>query len=232
MLGKISWQLHRRIADAIGYFANCSLGQDASASSGVVNKALKVGLLYQLHSIRIKGAIRIAEALLQQSSTTSSSDVDVDHDFDGLESDLLCLEACCFHRADDASPVDHYDPAPLAAEITHASRIRGVIADACLALRHCRRLDAYDFKSPYRLAKTILQASKLDIYEDLIDGSVSFLSPNNALNLAFDEIWKLFDKRRPQIVAIWCVETTANRFEQLLQRTIKFEALRKKVIPM
>ena len=47
---------------------------------------------------------------------------------------------------------------------------------------------------------------------------------------AFSESGKLFDKKRPQIVALWCLETATNGCERILQRTYKFDSLRRKMI--
>lgn len=40
----------------------------------------------------------------------------------------------------------------------------------------------------------------------------------------------LFDKKRSQIVAIWCVEISNSGFDQIIQRTLKFDHLRKKYL--
>jgi hypothetical protein len=47
---------------------------------------------------------------------------------------------------------------------------------------------------------------------------------------AFNESAKLFDKKRLQIVALWCLETAANGCDRILQRTYKFDTLRRKMI--
>ena len=47
---------------------------------------------------------------------------------------------------------------------------------------------------------------------------------------AFNESQKLFEKKRLQIVALWCLETATNGCERILQRTYKFDSLRRKII--
>ena len=47
---------------------------------------------------------------------------------------------------------------------------------------------------------------------------------------AFNESQKLFEKKRLQIVALWCLETATNGCERILQRTYKFDSLRRKMI--
>ena len=50
----------------------------------------------------------------------------------------------------------------------------------------------------------------------------------DGVKAALGEVTKLFDKKRPQIANIWCNETTLSRYEQLFQRTLKFDKLRRK----
>jgi hypothetical protein len=67
-------------------------------------------------------------------------------------------------------------------------------------------------------------------------------------NSAFIELKKLFDKKRSQVVAIWyvdssdfcrppslvsvvrCLDMASNWWDKVLQRTVKFDALRRKIV--
>ena len=51
-----------------------------------------------------------------------------------------------------------------------------------------------------------------------------------SLQGAFNESQKLFEKKRLQIVALWCLESATNGCERILQRTYKFDSLRRKMI--
>jgi hypothetical protein len=53
-----------------------------------------------------------------------------------------------------------------------------------------------------------------------------FISRVNSLQV----LRPLFDKKRSQIVAIWCVEVSSSGFDQIIQRTLKFDHLRKKYL--
>lgn len=51
------------------------------------------------------------------------------------------------------------------------------------------------------------------------------------LNLALDELHKLFEKKRSQVVSIWTVESAASAFDSLLRRRLsKYDQMREKVM--
>jgi hypothetical protein len=60
--------------------------------------------------------------------------------------------------------------------------------------------------------------------------TLSSLGIKISFDHAFIESAKLFDKKRPQIVALWCLETATNGSERILQRTYKFDSLRRKYV--
>jgi hypothetical protein len=171
--------------------------------SFVNNKPLKVALLYQMHSLRSKS---VMDYLMTKRIPE--------------EQVFLALERTSFSTMIDSLELPE-------ARRSLENRLSAVLMDACLGLRDCRRLDPYDFKSVYRLAVLALKMSKSEtIMYKKIPGSNSIVGPYSAL----EELSKLFEKKLPQVVAIWCLEVTANPVEQINQRTHKFEALRIKVL--
>jgi hypothetical protein len=113
-------------------------------------------------------------------------------------------------------------------EVTAIQRLVQVLADSVFALKECRRLDAHDFKSVHKLAAIYMSAATIPLLRDC--GFVSsMISWPVGAQAALDELGKLFDKKPSQIVAIWCLEVAATRFEHLNQRSYKFEAIRRKV---
>ena len=142
-------------------------------------------LLHQIHSTRIKAAVELARANIEDVS----------------EEDLVRLEEHRFAAEDSPGAEVAGERKPINV------RIEAVIVDACLALRECRRLDQYDFKSVYRIASIAYKLSYVDSLRNMQLPGVTSVGVQGAL----DEISKLFDKKRYQIVAIWCVVSTANR---------------------
>lgn len=172
-------------------------------SSFVNNKPLKVALLYQRHSLRSKTA---TSYLITQRIPE--------------EQVIIALERNSFSNVSDSLELPETSK-------SLENRLSAVLMDACLGLRDCRRLDPYDFKSVYRLAIIALKLSKsATMLHTKLPGSNCVAGPDSAL----EELSKLFDKKLPQVVAIWCLEVTANPIEQINQRTHKFEALRIKVL--
>jgi len=193
MLGKLSYQLDRDIGRSLSYL-DLAATQELSF---VNNKPLKVALLYQTHSLRSKC---VSGYLIKNTLPD--------------ESVLSALERSSFIRKTSDEP---------RCDRVIEARVIDVLNDAYSGLRDCKRIDAYDFKSVYRLAKVASQMSmSRALHSQQVVGTGGY-------ETALEEISKLFDKKLPQVVAIWCLESTANPIEQITQRTHKFEALRKKV---
>eukprot|EP01032_Pedospumella_encystans_P010701 gene10701-12486_t len=106
-------------------------------------------------------------------------------------------------------------------------------------LKECRRVDAFDFKSVYRIARGISELSEMLQRSDG-DASVSAESLMSLLELlgirelnqsaALEELARVFDRKRSQIVAMWCVENAVSPWEKILVRISQFDTLRKKFI--
>jgi hypothetical protein len=159
-------------------------------------------LLYQLHSLRLKGVLSLLETRPDDQS-----------------------------QAVAAISQFSYREVARAATQSDEDFLWALAIDAISALRECRKLDPLESKSVYRIASFVFRAAQLHCVPEWI------LSPLAALGIeglscrsALSEMCVLFDRKRQQVVALWALESTAVRFEQVLQRTAKFDALCKKYL--
>ena len=131
-------------------------------------------------------------------------------------------------------------------------------------LKECRRLDAFDFKSVYRITRGISELSEMlqptgseaSIPAESLTGLLELLGIRELnQSAALEELARVFDRKRSQIVAMWCVENAVSPWEkvklnsfviyckcsflfyqpilyfatQILVRISQFDTLRKKV---
>jgi hypothetical protein len=107
-------------------------------------------------------------------------------------------------------------------EDTAWRRLWIVLCAALCGLKECRKIDNFDFRSVYRLSRTVHKLSALltaaphlappaDVAVFLATIGVREISAAWALQ----ELAKLFDKKRPQIVAMWCVENATSAWEKV-----------------
>lgn len=90
-------------------------------------------------------------------------------------------------------------------------------------LKECRRLDVFDFKSVYRiacavedLAQILCRAEASFIPSGVRSGLLELLNMKEISNEnALEELAKLFDRKRSQIVAMWCVENAVSPWEKV-----------------
>jgi hypothetical protein len=183
-------------------------------------KTLRLAERYQIHTMRTKACV----ALL----TTLPPHTDALWDL---------LRSTRFDGQTDATqlPIDHRSTAAEGVSL---------LLDALNGLRACRKLDAHEPKCMYRIARTIHAVATLRTtmasaepgpwaeLETLLGAhtysSKAPYSFTSASALAY--VHKLFDKKRQQIAAIWCQETASTPFDRLLQRTVKFDAYRRKFL--
>jgi hypothetical protein len=129
---------------------------------------------------------------------------------------LLAEQSDCYDE-ERGEASDLSDP-----ERAMLSRVWCALSVGVHGLRECRKLDAFDFRSVYRLSSTISALGALlstrpevtppqCVLDDLRGMGVSQLEDTCALR----ELSKLFDRKRPQIVAMWCVESAATAFEKV-----------------
>ena len=95
-----------------------------------------------------------------------------------------------------------------------------LLLNALQGLRECKKFDQHERKHVYRISKllydvALLRNSGYDVHEVAISALDTYMASQTASKSLFkftvagalSFIRKLFDKRRPQIAAIWCVET-------------------------
>ena len=137
----------------------------------------------------------------------------------------------------------YFAPEDTSSFLTPAMRLRlwQVAVDALKGLRSCRIWDTYDFKSVFLVALFLISFHRAKKYSALhwalppeeilpaLDDALGTWTGSDFLQGALAEIHKLFEKRRPQVVAMWTHENSPQRFDQWLQRIVVFDNLRCKV---
>ncbi|TMW62337.1 hypothetical protein Poli38472_009830 [Pythium oligandrum] len=228
------------------YFANA----EQCHEDGKMEKAI-VHAFYQLQAMRM-------DLLLKEPATMSNLSLVCEHYFeeapgdDENEDDDEDTDASAEEKAADddvSSPVkigktDVFRMLELASSDKHNLQIARVwlFLNVVEALESIPDEDRYFHPSRYVLARGIYYLDKLN--DPSMDGlSASSISAYNALmkrrdangkgsaaEIALKELAPLFDKRRPQVVAIWLSEhiSTAKKFEELNQRQMKFDYYRLK----
>jgi hypothetical protein len=203
MIGKLSWQIHRELKTSLGYFRLA----ESQERSLYCNKALKVGLQYQIHSTRLKAALQIATNLdSNQFSIENFNDIKI----------LLTYNFMAASSHDDETGYENSykgsfetnsKPSQISFDYSEAKeRVMAAIIDAYNALKYCRKLESSEFKSVYRLARSYVQISKIPFLQDCpqlsessalqIYRSIQLNSQERMYLCALNEISKLFDKKR------------------------------------
>ena len=122
-------------------------------------------------------------------------------------------------------------------ELMSQSQLQFQIPKQVLALHTERKIreggpDSTDFNDIVSNLPSVLNSSTSEQIKSNIDNKN--LGPTSHMEIsaqyALLELSKLFDKKRSQIVALWCVETATNGGERILQRTYKFDSLRRKFL--
>ena len=199
------------------------------------NKSLRVALLYQFHSLRMKMAISVASQL-----DTNDNNLHITDTVLSLENSLS-FAVTSIEQQQQQQQQQHKQPVNDDSNSSNnlKTKLKSIIEDSISNLRYCRKLDPADFKSVYRLALSYHHMSSISFLNTSPEGTlnpgeeelqVSTQSQTQTQRSALDEIYKLFDRKRSQIVAIWCLESASNRFEQINQRTFKFDSFRVKVL--
>ncbi len=111
-----------------------------------------------------------------------------------------------------------------------------------MVLDDCLKLIPSDFKCVYRIAKTqhflyqlYIMHSGTEVYipqwvSNIVVYSNTIRDVFICPTISLRSFSKLFEKRKQQIVAIWCLETAISPYDKVLQRTAKFDKLRRKYI--
>lgn len=234
---KLQWQIAKRAATAaptrLSALLTCGRavavlrGENAKGFSKPVRQAV----IYQISSICLKAALSLLHAFAVDGDLVDRS----------REKEIAAVETCMAallppkaallravpslcELADTESSVAELPPTPVPPPITVKERVLSAVGLSFAGLRECRRLDAFDFKSVYRvswgIAKlgSILSADGADVAFPL---SVVQSLPD-ALGLrdlsarvAMEEMSRLFDRKRSQVVAMWCVESAISPWEKV-----------------
>lgn len=170
-------------------------------------KPVRVSVIYQVSSLCVKACILLMRHVSAGEST-------------GVEAPLVLVEECMGMLLPRGGPAQQaMDSAePLPAE----ERVWSALLASWAGLKECRRLDAFDFRSVYRVADTISTLAALvsagvvpvppQWVADRLKG-LGVREPGAAA--ALEELARLFDRKRSQIVAMWCVENAVSPWEKV-----------------
>lgn len=197
------------------------------AARGALSKPTRIVITYQLCTVCLKACLLLLQhfssAILLPAAHTLLNQV------------LECLGILFkSHRrlasladSSDCYDVERGEASDLSdPERATLSKIWCALSVGVHGLKECRKLDAFDFRSVYRMSSIISALSTLlsarpevappqCVLDDLRGMGVSQLDDACALR----ELSKLFDRKRPQIVAMWCVESAATAFEKVRLRS-------------
>lgn len=195
-------------------------------------RQLKICLLYQVNSIRLKAAIQVLE--LAQNITGGSRKLGTDAAV--VELAILHSQAFSLWMASPKAVSAALQlPEPVNLSISALNRnsssedatklreqlISGawlVIVQSLAALKECRRLDTFHFKAVYRVSNVIYYLARNDFFRQaptFVHDALHALNIGVSQESAIVELSKLFDKKRPQIVAMWVVENSTSPWEQV-----------------
>jgi len=208
----------------------------ALKNSKVYSKPVRLAALYQASSICLKVAMLLVQGLAActRSCTGSTDAVQMGG---GAEQELVAVEECMIAllpaRAAkvasmaavsgiEGSGGGGADAAPEVVKPLGA-RVWDALLLSFAGLKECRRLDVFDFKSVYRIACAVENLTEIlsRVDEDLTppgmrSGLLELLGTKEISNeSALEELAKLFDRKRSQIVAMWCVENAVSPWEKV-----------------
>mgnify|MGYP000040951624 CR=1 FL=1 len=205
----------------------------ALKNSKTFSKPVRLAALYQASAICLKATTCLVQGLENSVELGDSGD-------ELAEQELAAVEVCLANllpartpktadpsaaTSDAESPDSESGTVDTAEVLPPTLRVR--VWDALLlsfaALKECRRLDAFDFKSVYRIARGVEDLARIICCADgdCIPTGVhaSLLELLNMREIsdecALEEMSKLFDRKRSQIVAMWCVENAVSPWEKV-----------------
>jgi hypothetical protein len=109
------------------------------------------------------------------------------------------------------------------------------LVEALAGLRECRRIESAEARSVYRIARCLAGLAKFVVPDQEISdafrslGVIVTIGTPVGFRPAQTELMKIFDKKRPQIVGVWFPQQSSGGYEQIEQRTVKFDIRRIKV---
>ncbi len=206
----------------------------------VYSKPVRLSVLYQVSSICLKAALHLLQA---QVSTTDT----LEQELNAIEDCMAALlptkvtvpvavaasasSAALFGQetsdqmqedaevSEEAEPVSNQPPSS-SLEV----RMWTALQRSFAGLKECRRVDAFDFKSVYRVARGIAELAEI-LQRVGGDAPVPAGPLTSLLELlgirelnqsaALEELARVFDRKRSQIVAMWCVENAVSPWEKV-----------------
>ena len=108
-----------------------------------------------------------------------------------------------------------------------------ILLNCFVNFRECQRCDQYDFRSVYGISSLLHRLRALSdspsstIPTWVLDGFQQLHIAGATSRAALRELAKLFDKKRPQIAAMWFPEKPSDEWECVISRTYEFDHLRR-----
>ena len=126
---------------------------------------------------------------------------------------LSCLQSC-----DALAPTDLW----------------GVVSSCLHNFRECQRLDPQDFRPVYNIALSLHRLGNLHICipQEIADRLLSLQITQVDDYGALHELQKLFDKKRPQVFAMWVPDRPNDTWDCQLRRIYEFENQRRAVFTL
>ena len=113
----------------------------------------------------------------------------------------------------------------------HIPNLENIIKDSIIGIISCRIWDSYDFQSSYFLSRISYHITLLKSNSQFLWISPLFATSliQNTFESSLNEIYKLFEKKKTQIVSMWSHENTIHRLHQIFERFYVFESTREQV---
>lgn len=188
MSAVLSWQLHRDATAALKFMRRAYDAVMRAVTVERLDKRFRAAIVASFHAIRLEVAVE----LLSGESVVVTDDLR-----ESLETNHELLDACsvCLCAANIC---------------TCSGWIWGVVSDAIVRLTVCRQWDAYDVRSTlaYCAFTVAMYEYRITIPEAVQSHLTTQVNTTISTSVALDEMYKVFNKRRPQIAGIWTYETS------------------------
>lgn len=201
MIGKLTWRVHRNVSLSLDWLSGKCWKDSRDEFERRRNdpnlKTLRVALLYQLHSVRAKYTLSL---LLSDQNCKL-----LDH----LSPEIQIIENHSYRAGSSAA-----EGADICSETDSTLRLWRNLLDAMAGLRECRRLDAFDTFSIFRISDILFQLAATNVFIPfwVQDSFHSLGIASVSFEQSLHELRKLFDKKRSQIVALWLVRVPLSLF--------------------
>ena len=188
------------------------LRPESSQSRGVLSKPVRIAVIYHISTFCIKICLYLLH-MWTELENNSSEETNASLVLREVETCLAVLAK--------------WQPITPAFEAESGGcglldRVWLALCGAITSLKQCRRIDAFDFRSVYRSSVTVLELGRIVRSQGALGPPAAVLPHLDSLGLrslhpsdALEEMSKLFDKKRPQILAMWCVENASNAWEKV-----------------